>query len=118
MSLLRQSFRLAFAVVILLYLRLAQSPNQSGIRGRIVDKFERAPIGNAFVLLQNRQAGDKDVRSDGTGLYHIELLPGVYDVFVSAEGFSPACKKIEVDGHKITNFDVVLEANTLGMEVD
>jgi len=118
MSLLIQSLRLVFTVVMLVCLCLAQPANESGISGRIVDKFERAPVGNAFVLVHIRQAGDKSVRSNSAGIYHIELLPGVYDVFVSAEGFSPTCKKIEVRGHKITKFDVVLEANTLGMEVD
>ena len=115
MSLLKQSLWLIFTVLAMLCVCLAQPQKQSGIRGRIVDK-ERAPIGNAFVLVHSRQGGDKDLRSDGAGIYEIELLPGIYDVFISAAGFSPACKKIEVDAHKMTKFDVVLEVNALGME--
>jgi hypothetical protein len=116
MSLLGQCPRLVSTALILLPLCVAQAQQHSGIRGRIIDRSE-APIGNSFVLVHNRQAGDRSLLTDKTGIYDIELPPGIYDVFISAEGFSPACKKIEVK-HKRAKFDVVLEVNTLGMEVD
>ena len=118
MSLLRQSLRLISTVLVLLSPCISQTQEQSGIRGTIVDKSERAPIGNGFVLVHSRQTGDRDVLTDRTGIYDIELPPGIYDIFISAAGFSPACKKLRVNAHKMTKFDVALEVNTLGMEVD
>jgi len=93
----------------------AQAQNQSGLRGKVVDS-ERAPIGNVFVLAHSRTGDGPHIRTDTAGYYEIQLPPGIYDVFVSAEGFSPACRKIEVNAHRMTRFDVTLEVNTLGYE--
>ena len=108
----------AFATIIGLALCGAQAEDQTGLRGRVVDKSERVPIRNVFVLVHSRNGDDPHVRTDRAGIYEFQLPPGVYDVFLSAEGFSPACRKIEVKPHKMTKFDVTLEANILGMEVD
>jgi hypothetical protein len=119
MLLLRQLLRLFLAALITLAICAAQAEHQrGGVRGRVVDKYEHAPIGNVFVLVHSRHEGDRDVRTDRAGIYEVQLPPGIYDVFVSAEGFSPACRKIEVNAHKMTKFDVILEANTLGMQAD
>jgi hypothetical protein len=118
MLLLRQLLRLFSAALITLAICAAQAEHQRGFRGRVVDKYEHAPIGNVFVLVHSRHEGDRDVRTDRAGIYEVQLPPGIYDVFVSAEGFSPACRKIEVNAHKMTKFDVILEANTLGMQAD
>jgi hypothetical protein len=118
MLLRRQVLRLFFACLTTLTICAAQSEHPSGIRGRVVDKYEHAPIDNALVLVHRRQAGDREVHSDRAGIYEVQLSPGIYDVFVSAEGFSPACRKIEVNANKMTKFDVILEANTLGMQAD
>jgi hypothetical protein len=118
MLLRRQVLRLFFACLITLAICGAQAEHQSGISGKVVDKYEHAPIGNVFVLVHSRHEGDSDVHTDRAGIYEVQLSPGIYDVFVSAEGFSPACRKIEVNAHKKTKFDVILEANTLGMQAD
>ena len=111
-------FQLLCAVLVVLTVGFAHGENHSGVKGRIVDKFEHAPIRNAFVLVHNNMGNDIHTRTDRKGTYMIQLPPGVYDVLVSASGFSPACRKIEVDGNEMTKFDLVLEVNTLGMQVD
>lgn len=115
---LRQPTRLFFAALVTFALCGAQAEDQNGVRGRVVDKYEHAPIGNVFVLVHSRNGDDMHVRTDPAGVYEIQLPPGIYDVFASAEGFSPACRKLEVIAHKMTKFDVTMEANTLGMEVN
>jgi hypothetical protein len=93
----------------------ASAQNQSGIKGTVTDKVEHAPIRNVFVLVHTNKGNDMHVRTDGAGTYVVQLPPGVYDVFLSAAGFSPMCRKVEIQSNGMTSFDVVLEANTLGM---
>ena len=85
----------------------AQAQDQSGLRGRVVDKNEHVPIGNVFVLLHSRNGADLHLRTDRAGIYEVQLPPGVYDVFLSAEGFSP-CRTVEINAHRMTKFDVTL----------
>ena len=107
------------ALLPLVSLAALEAPAQgkSGIRGRIVDKFEHAPIGS-FVLVHSKGKTDAHVYTDRSGRYALELAPGIYDLFISAEGFSPVCRKIEIEPGKMANFDVALEVSTLGMNED
>lgn len=88
----------------------------AGVRGKVVDTIEHAPIRNAYVLAHRDGSMDKTTRTDGTGSYSIELPPGIYDVFISASAFSPACRKIDVQPDGMMIFDAVLGAADVGLE--
>jgi|HubBroStandDraft_5_1064220.scaffolds.fasta_scaffold660467_1 Carboxypeptidase regulatory-like domain len=105
-----------FLLLVLLVTADILAQGQSGIKGTVTDKFEHAPIRSVFVLVHSNKGNDVHVRTDGAGTYAVHLPPGVYDVFLSAPGFSPACSKVEIHSNGMTSFDAVLEANTLGME--
>jgi Carboxypeptidase regulatory-like domain len=104
--------------VLLLLAAIAPAQSQVGIKGRVTDKTEHAPIRNVFVLVHGGRGTDIHVRTDGTGVFWVQLPPGVYDLFFSAEGFLPSCRKVEIPSDGMTSLDTVLEANTLGMEED
>jgi hypothetical protein len=89
--------------------------HESGIRGRVVDSFEHVPIRSAYILAHRSGAADAHVRTDGGGKYAMPLPIGIYDVFISADGFSPTSRKIEVTPDGMMVYDAVLEFNSLGM---
>ena len=89
---------------------------RSGLQGRVIDKFEHAPISDVYVLVHSSTGPDAHIRTDVSGKYSIELPPGVYDVLISADGFSPVSRKVEVTPRGMIDFDAVLEFNDLGME--
>ena len=96
--------------------RSPSNEQPSGLRGRVIDKFERAPIHDAYVLVHSSSEPDVHVRTDGDGKYSVELAPGIYDVLISADGFSPISRKVEVISRRMVDFGAVLEFNDLGME--
>jgi hypothetical protein len=67
----------------------APAKTPSGLKGRVVDGFQ-APIGNVFVLVHGIRGSDEFCKTDPSGQYSVELPAGVYDVFFSSPGFSPA----------------------------
>jgi hypothetical protein len=85
------------------------------MKGRVVDSGG-VPISDAYVLVHPNGGADVHVRSDGGGKYAIPLPLGIYDVFISAEGYSPSSRKIEVTPDRMMIFDTVLEFNGLGLE--
>lgn len=87
----------------------------TGIEGKVVDKVEHAPIGNTYVLVHRNGGTDKSVRTDGSGRYVIELPPNIYDVFISASGFAPVSRKIDVARTGMVVFDAVLDVSDVGM---
>ena len=90
----------------------------SGLRGSVVDKLEHAPISNVYVLAHRDGGTDVHVRTDKGGKYSVQLPPGIYDVFVSADRFPPTSRKVEITPDGMMVFDAVLEFNGLGMQVD
>jgi hypothetical protein len=52
---------------------------------------------------------DINFRTDERGGYSVNLPPGVYDVFISSDGFQPACQKVLVSAGKQVRFDPVLK---------
>ena len=70
----------------------------------MADEAENAPIRNAFVLIHSGSGkGDVTAMLDEQGRFRLLLEPGLYDVFVAAEGFAPTCKKVEISiGHATT----------------
>lgn len=63
------------------------------------------------------RGGEVDVhaRTDTHGKYAIPLPLGIYDVFISADGFSPTSRKIEITPDGMVVYDANLEFNGLGM---
>jgi hypothetical protein len=90
--------------------------NPAGLKGRVVDQVEHAPIRNVYILVHRNGSTDKAVRTDESGRYSIELLPNLYDVFISADGFAPMCRKVEITPDGMMNFDPVLSASNIGMQ--
>ena len=89
----------------------------SGVKGTVVDQSGGA-ISDAYVLTHSEDGPNVNVRTDTSGRYTIPLPTGIYDVFVSADGFSPTSRKIEVtpDGMMILN--ATLASNRLGWEIN
>lgn len=83
----------------------------NGINGKVVDKAEHAPIGNVYVLAHRNGGKDKSVRTDESGKYVMELLPSIYDVFISADGFAPTCRKIQVPRGGMVAVDAILDVS-------
>jgi hypothetical protein len=52
---------------------------------------------------------DINFRTDHGGRYSVNLPPGFYDVFISFDGFEPACQKVLVSAGKQVRFDRVLK---------
>jgi hypothetical protein len=80
-----------------------------------VDRYH-APIRNVYVLVHRNGITDKAVHTDEGGKYSIELSPNLYDIFISADGFAPTCRKIEITPDGMMIFNPVLTASEVGME--
>jgi hypothetical protein len=102
-------------VALLLTINLLVAPSTSqtttGIKGTILHGglSERQPVRNAYVLV-HRDGGTEDqhVRTDTQGRYEIELRPGLYEVFISAGGYAPTCREVEVQANQTLAVDAVL----------
>jgi len=90
----------------------------SGVRGRVTGTVPQAPLNNAYIVAHRDGAADAHVRTDSTGRYEMPLPVGVYDVFISADGFSPTTRKIWVGTDGMMVYDAVLEFNLLGVQFD
>jgi hypothetical protein len=101
---------------MLLLLALAPSFAHAGtLSGTVVDPAG-AVIPNAQVVVRWDSLGLDDVKdnlgttdiktaaTDTTGHFSVTLPPGVYDIFVSADGFSPRCEKITITAKAEVNF--------------
>jgi hypothetical protein len=115
--------RLLLSAAFLLFVTLAvfaqsRKEGQSGeLRGSVADAAENAPIRYAVVLVRGG-SGKKNVNAkvDERGRFGIVLAPGLYDVFVTADGFAPSCRKIEVSAGRIATFEARLKADTEHLE--
>lgn len=63
-------------------------------------------IGNAYVFAHRNGLADVHTRTNEKGLFNLPMEPGIYDVFVSAVGYDPPVRKIEIttDGMMIYKF--------------
>ena len=118
-----------FAVLFLLsllYLSVCSAQSKepaherpSGVRGTVVYRFDHAPIRDAYIVVHGDGSDTVQVgRGNNDGSYSLELPPAIYDVCVMARFYSPTCRKIEVTTDGMMVFNVMLEANDLGMELD
>jgi hypothetical protein len=109
-----------FLICLLLLSQPSQLPahgvHEGGVRGQVVDRNEHAPIRNAYVLAHRNGNTDSHVRTDDSGKYVMALSEGIYDVFVSADGFSPTSRKVWVTPDGVMTLDAALEFNGLGLE--
>jgi hypothetical protein len=77
--------------------------------GRVVDASEGAAIKYAFVLVHRGQSQeDVKLSLDSEGRFSVRLAPGFYDVFITADGFTPTCKKLAVTSAKASIFNASL----------
>jgi len=58
---------------------------------------------------------DMSLETDSDGKFEVNLPSGFYDVFVSAFGFSPRCRKIRIHSGESIDFDAKLDVN-LGVQ--
>ena len=86
---------------------LAQT--QAGrLRGQIVDATG-AVIPGASITVKNSSGLAITATSDGAGAYDIKnLAPGKYTVAVTAKGFAPTTKDVEIAAGQLKDFDIPL----------
>lgn len=107
-----------FSIVVLLLFfdtaMYAQPALQGGsLHGSVADAAENAPILYAFVLLRHSGGqGITTIRPGKNGRLDQILEPGLYDVFVTADGFVPLCKKLEITKGRTTTFNVKLKPDS------
>ena len=94
-------------------LAVGQPRNQNGnLMGNVADVIENAALPRAFVYIHGTGGNQNNVvKLDSTGKFVLSLAPGLYDVFVAADGFSPMCKKIRIDPGETTQFVAKLRAD-------
>lgn len=94
------------------------SANERGVlKGNVVDTAN-GPISKAFVLVHRSGADDLNAHPDERGDFELRLAPGLYDIFVSADGFAPGCKRIEIKTSQVTKYRVKLQPDSKHMQAD
>ena len=108
-------------VITLVLLTICQDlpgQNPSGLRGKVTDWYSHKPRANAYILLHRSGAPDVHVRTDDNGKYSIALPLGIYDAFISADYYTPTCRKVQIEPDGMMIFDATLQFNELGMEIN
>src|SRR5579864_1395378 len=83
----------------------AQAPT-GHLRGQIVDQTG-AVIPGAAITVKNSSGLVVSATSDGAGAYDVKnLAPGKYTVSVTANGFAPASKEVEIAAGQLKQFDI------------
>jgi hypothetical protein len=107
----KAAIRYFSAAAFLLFLSLAaiaqmgQGGQGGKLRGDVADAAENAPIRYAFVLVHGGSGkGDVTAKLDEHGRFELPLTPGLYDIFVAAEGFTPSCKRVQISIDQTTTF--------------
>ena len=78
------------------------------LRGQIVDATG-AVIPGASITVKNSSGLVLSVTSDGTGAYDVKnLAPGKYTVSVTAKGFAPGTKEVEIAAGQLKDVDIPL----------
>jgi hypothetical protein len=121
----RRTFRiLLFAGLSLLFGFTAFSADPGTLSGTVMDE-QGAAIPNGHVIVHWDSAGldgvtdnigvrnDEIVTTSPTGHFSLELPPGVYDVFVTAPGFSPHCEKLTLKAQGTHRYEVRLKVSRM-----
>jgi hypothetical protein len=88
----------------------ASESSGGSLKGRVTDVAENAGIQHAFLLLRHSGShGITTVTTGKSGQFDQTLEPGLYDVFVTADGFVPVCKKLQITRGQTTAFNVKLK---------
>jgi hypothetical protein len=116
---MRTVVRFFSIVVLLVFFNLGvhaqpTSESQGGsLKGSVTDVAENAFIQRAFLLLRHSGThGITTVTPGQNGQFDQTLEPGLYDVFVTADGFAPFCKKLEITKGQTTTFNVKLKPDS------
>src|SRR5215467_1229609 len=89
----------------------AQAPT-GHLRGQIVDQTG-AVIPGAAVTVKNSSGLVVSATSDGAGAYDVKnLAPGKYTVSVTAKGFAPTAKEVEIAAGQTKKLDLPLQIAT------
>jgi hypothetical protein len=96
---------------------------QSAITGQVQDS-EGAAIAKARILVHWDSSGsrvgltdniglpqDVTALSDASGHFSVRVPPGFYDLFVTAQAFTPVAAKVRVKSNAPAEFDVRLHAD-------
>jgi hypothetical protein len=115
--------RLTLIVLIIASQTIASSTNP--LKGVITDS-EGAIIREARVFIHWDQSGadvglksnvglkqDLVLQTNEKGEFRADLPPGFYDVFVTANGFSPGCRKLRIRVRESATFNIKLRADPL-----
>lgn len=112
-----------FSIVVLLIFSMgvnAQPTSEllgGSLKGSVTDVAENAGIQHAFLLLRHSGThGITTVTPGKSGQFGQALEPGLYDVFVTADGFAPVCKKLQITKGQTTNFNVKLKPDVEHLE--
>jgi hypothetical protein len=103
-------------LVIFVAARLSTAATaDSGVRGAIKDELGAA-IRNAIVFIYTDRV--TWTRTKENGAFSLEVPgDGLFDVFVSAPGFTPTCSKVHVQKHKWVTFNRELHADPLTVKL-
>jgi len=86
----------------------AQAPT-GHLRGQIVDQTG-AVIPGAAITVKNSSGLVVSATSDGAGAYDVKnLAPGKYTVNVTAKGFAPTAKEVELAASQLKQVDIPME---------
>jgi hypothetical protein len=117
--------RSLLCVSLLLLCALAPAFKNGKLSGTVTDS-EGTPISRAVVIihwdssestvgLESNVGLGEDVRlqTGQLGAYFVDIPPGFYDVFVSAQAFSPSCRKVRDRPDSVSTFGPKLKMDPL-----
>ncbi|MGD0445627.1 MAG: carboxypeptidase-like regulatory domain-containing protein [Edaphobacter sp.] len=106
-------------VVLLVFLNMGVNAQPTSgaeggsLKGRVTDVAGNALVQRAFLLLRHSGSHGITTVTPGKDSQIDEVLePGLYDVFITADGFTPLCKKLLITKGQTTTFDVKLKPDS------
>src|SRR6476646_8261441 len=97
-----------FFFTLICSVALAAQTRAGRLRGQIVDATG-AVIPGASITVKNSSGLAISATSDGAGAYDVKnLAPGKYTVNVTAKGFAPTTKDVEIASGHLMDFDIPL----------
>src|ERR1051326_2558478 len=99
---------LVFLVLLACSAALVAQTQTGRLRGQVVDATG-AVIPGASITVKNSSGLVLSVTSDGTGAYDVKnLAPGKYTASVTAKGFAPGTKEVEIASGQLKDVDIPL----------
>jgi hypothetical protein len=103
-----------YLLVAALFFLPAYAQNDSGKFALKIMDEAKAPIARAFVMLHGPKNIDS-VKLDAKGSASVILPKGVYSIFVSAAGFKPYCKELQISDQQVF-LTIKLKVSDLNIE--